>query len=131
MPPTEDVTFKLEIGWSSAYSGQLLFMEDNEGNLHQMDVGCKIGMKAASSYLWELDTIVGTCKHTKAYRGAIPLLIKTDNHGILDKLRSSEFCVKDARSCRRWPWLIANEPGFKIEFFPGSKIVGLTLSVGQ
>ena len=127
VPGIEAVKFILETDWSSDYSGYLLFAEDKQGDLHLVDVGSKVGMKAASSYLGELDTVVWACKRTKAYRGATPLLIRTDNHGILDKSKSKEFYDGDIRSFRRWSWLIANELGFKIEFFPGSENCGADL----
>ena len=127
VPGVEATRFILETDWSSDYSGYLLFAEDKQRELHLVDIGSKVGIKAASSYLGELDTVVWACKRTKAYRGAIPLLIRTDNHGILDKSRSTEFYDGDIRSFRRWSWLIANEPGFKIEFFPGSENCGADL----
>ena len=127
VPGIEAVKFILETDWSSDYSGYLLFAEDKGGNLHLVDVGSKVGMKAASSYLGELDTIVWACKCTKAYRGAVLLLIRIDNYGILDKSKSSEFYDGDIRSFRRWSWLIANEPRFRIEFFPSSENCGADL----
>ena len=84
-------------------------------------------MKAASSYLGELDTIVWACKRTKAFRGDIPLIIKTDNHGIIDKFKASNVYDQDIRSFRRWSWIIANEPGVQVEFLPGAENCGADL----
>ena len=33
----------------------------------------------------------------------------------------------DARSVRRWGWLMENEPGFSVEFLPGSENGGPNL----
>ena len=98
VPGIEAVKFILETNWSSDYSGYLLFAKDKSGELHLLDVSSKVGMKAASSYLGELDTIVWACKRTKAYRGAVLILIRIGNHGILDKSKSSEFYDGDIRS---------------------------------
>ena len=127
VPGMKAKRYILETDWSSDYSGYLLFAQDNQGKMHLMDIGSKVGMKAASSYLGELDTIVWACKRTKAFRGDVPLLIRTDCHGILDKSHAKEFYDGDMRSFRRWSWMISNEPGFVIEFCPGSENCGADL----
>ena len=49
----------------------------------------------------------------------MPLVIRSDSHGVLDKYKAKILEDDDIRSFRRWAWLIANEPGFDLEFFPG------------
>ena len=109
LPGMEAEGFVLETDWSGDYAGYMLFLKDGDDNLHLVDIGSKVGLKAASSYLGELDTIIWACKRTKSYRGDIPLVIRTDNHGILDKSRSRDFYESDLRSFRRWSWLVSNE----------------------
>ena len=120
-------SFVLETDWSGEYSGYLLFAKQCSQEKSLVDLGSKVAMKAASSYLGELDTIVWACKKTKAYRGSLPLLIRSDNHGVVDKSRAHEVYDQDIRSFRRWSWLIENEPGFEIEFLPGSENSGADL----
>ena len=104
----------------------MLFAKCLDDEKHLVDIGSKVGMKAASSYLGELDTIVWACKKTKAFRGSIPLLIRSDNHGVMDKSRAYDVYDSNIRSFRQWSWLIANKLGFVIEFLPGSLNSGQT-----
>ena len=120
-------SFVLETDWSGDFSGYLLFARQNYLEKSLVDLGSKVAIKAASSYLGELDTIIWACKKTKSYRGDLPLLIRSDNHGVIDKSRAYEVYDQDIRSYRRWSWLIENEPGFKIEFLPGSENSGADL----
>ena len=120
-------SFVLETDWSGNYSGYLLFARQNSLEKSLVDQGSKVAIKAASSYLGELDTIVWACKKIKAYRGSLPLLIRLDSHSVVDKSRAYEVYDQDIRSYRRWSWLIENEPGFEIEFFPGFENNGADL----
>ena len=45
------VKFISETDWSNNYFGYLLFAKDKGSDLHLVDIGSKVGMKAASSYL--------------------------------------------------------------------------------
>ena len=61
---------------------------------------------------------------TKAFRGDVPLKIRTDSHSIIDKAKSKSLYDSDMCPYRRWVWLIANERGFKIEFVKKKKNQG-------
>ncbi len=97
----------------------MLFARKN-GEERLIDLGSRAHGNVNSSYLGELDTIQWACKRTKALRGDVPLIIKTDSHGVHDKFCSGQVYDSDVRAFRRWAWLIANEPGFKIEFSLGA-----------
>ena len=92
-----------------------------------IDLGSRTNNRITSSYLGELDAIIWACKKTKAFRGSVPLTIRTDSHSIFDKYQSKILVDDDVRSFRRWGWLLANEPGFNIEFYPGSENSGADL----
>ena len=61
--------FVLETDWSGDFSGYLLFARQNYLEKSLVDLGSKVAIKAASSYLGELDTIIWACKKTKAVQG--------------------------------------------------------------
>ena len=118
--------FRIESDWSSGHSGYMLFgCRGKEQRL--LDLGSRAHGLVTSSYLGELDAIVWACKRTKSYRGSVPLVICTDSHSIFMKAKSGDFCDPDIRAFRRWAWLVANEPGFRIEFVPGVKNSGADL----
>ena len=115
--------FIIESDWSSGHSGYMLFgCRDGEQRL--LDIGSRAHGLVTSSYLGELDAIVWACKRTKAYRGSVPLVIRTDSHSLYAKAKSGNFYDPDIRAFRRWAWLIANEPGFRIDFVPGVENAG-------
>lgn len=126
-PGEEAQEFILETDWSGDYSRYMLFALWEDGSLKLVDLGSRVGMRTASFYLGELDTIQWACKRTKAYRGSVPLIIKIDNHGIIEKSKSRDIYDLDIRSFRRWFWIISNELGFKIAFLPGALNQGADL----
>ena len=106
--------FTLESDWSSGFCGYLLFVEKN-GLEKLVDIGSRAVKKVTSSYLGELEAIVWACKRTKAFRGSVPLLVRTDSHAVFDKFKSGYLHDSDVRAFRKWGWLVANEPGFELE----------------
>ena len=119
--------FILETDWSGNFSGYMLFATLANEKKALIDLGSRTNTRITSSYLGELDAIIWACKKTKAFRGSIPLIIRTDSHSIFDKYQSKILVDDDVRSFRRWGWLLANEPGFNIEFYPGSENSGADL----
>ena len=119
--------FVLETDWSGNFSGYMLFATLANEKKALIDLGSRTNARITSSYLGELDAIIWACKKTKAFRGSVPLIIKTDSYSIFDKYQSKILVDDDVRSFRRWGWLLANEPGFSIEFYPGSENSGADL----
>ena len=119
-------TFVIESDWSSKYAGYMLFASKN-GEDHLIDLGSRSQPIATSSYLGELDALVWACKRTKAFRGNLPLVVRTDNHALIDKWRSKSLYDSDIRVFRRWGWILANEPGIQFEFVPGAENIGADL----
>ena len=115
--------FQLESDWSNSHIGYMLFVQRN-GEERLVDIGSKKVKVATSSYLGELDAIVWACKCTKAFRGSIPLTIRTVSHAVYDKTKSGSFYDSDIRAFRKWGWLVTNEPGFKLQFLAGSQNKG-------
>ncbi len=122
----DEYVFELETDWSSGHSGYMLFAKKGDEE-RLIDLGSQAHGSATSSYLGELDTIQWACKRTKALRGDVPLVVRTDNHGVFNKFRSGCLGDADIRAFRRWGWLIENEPGLRIEFLPGKDNQGADL----
>ena len=80
-----------------------------------------------SSYLGELDALVCACNRAKAFRGSIPLVVRTDNHDLVAKWWSHNLYDSDIRIFRRWSWLVLNEPELTIKFMPGTENSGADL----
>ena len=98
---TSKFFFQLDSDWSSKYAGYMLFAcKDGEDRL--VDMGSRAQPIATSSYLGELDALVWACKRTKAFRGNIPLVVRTDNQALVDKWRSQSLHDSDIRVFRRW-----------------------------
>ena len=127
LPGCSPQSFVLETDWSGDYSGYMLFAELSNGEKALVDLGSKKNGNIVSSYLGELEAVVWACKKTKAYRGDIPLTVRTDSHSLFDKYKAKILVDNDVRSLRRWGWLLANEPGFMIEFYPGTCNCGADL----
>ena len=53
---------------------------------------------AISSYLGELDALVWACKRTKAFRGLIPVVVRTDSHALVDKWKSQSLYDSDVHA---------------------------------
>ena len=118
--------FVIESDWSSGHSGYMLFgCRDGEQRL--LDIGSKAHGLVTSSNLGGLDAIVWACKRTKAYRAAVPLVIRTYSRSLYPKAKSGNFYDPDVRAFRRWAWLVANEPGFRIKFVHGAENLGADL----
>ena len=114
----EEFIFILESDWSGSHCGYLLFARKGK-EVRLVDIGSRVVSHKMSSYLGELDAIKWACSRTKAYRGGVPLVIKTDNHGLVTRAQTGTVYDEDIRAYSRWAWIIANEPGFKLEFVPG------------
>ena len=123
---TDDFVFELETDWSTGHSGYMLFAR-RDGEERLIDIGSKKHGKVTSSYLGELDAIKWACSKTKAFRGSLPLLIRTDSQSVCSKAQSGSLYDSDVRAYRRWAWLAANEPGYKLQFVPGSENKGADL----
>ena len=121
----EEYVFVINSDWANGHAGYMLFARKN-GEEKLIDIGSKRAKKS-SSYLGELDAIQWACQRTKALRGDVPLIIRTDSHSVLDKAKSKNIYDSDVRAYRRWAWLIANESGFKIQFVPGAENEGADL----
>ena len=119
-------TFVVETDWSSGCSGYMLFA-CSEGEEKLVDLGSRSRLLATSSYLGELDAVIWACKRTKAFRGSVPLVIRTDSYSLYSKAKSGNFYDADVRAFRRWEWLLANEPDFNVEFVPGKTNIGADL----
>ena len=122
----DEYKFILESDWSSGYSGYMSFAQ-RDGKDHLVDIGSRAHGLQSSSYLSELDAVVWACKRTKAFRGSIPLIIRTDSNSLYSKVQSRSFYDADVRVFRRWAWLLAKEPGFWIEFVPETENSGADL----
>ena len=109
--------------------GSMLFAKCEDGRRHLVDNGSKVAMKAGSSYLGELDTIVWACKRRRVYRGRLPLTIRSHDYGVVDESRASEVYDQNIRSFRRWSWSISR--GLSWNFSRVPRTMGLTFSVGQ
>ena len=118
--------FIIESDWSSRHEGYMLFASRG-GEERLLDLGSRMQKVAVSSYLGELDALVWACKRTKAFRGMLPVVVRTDNHALIEKWRSQSLYDSDIRVFRRWGWLVANEPDIRFEFVPGSENVGADL----
>ena len=127
VPGCDPISFTLETDWSGGFSGYMLFVKMSNGNEELVDLGSKKNGVVMSSYLGELDAVVWACKKTKAFRGEVPLVIKTDGYSLFEKNKAEILVDNDVRSLRRWNWLIANEPGFELRFHPGSENCGADL----
>lgn len=120
LPRGDHVRFILETDWSSGHAGYMLFVDLLNGQRVLVDLGSRVNSVTNSFYLGALDTIIWACKRTKAFRSSVPLLINTDNHGVIGILKAKILQDDVLRSFRLWAWLIYNEPGFLLEFKPGT-----------
>ena len=119
----EDFVFELETDWATGHSGYMLFARRG-GEERLVDIGSKKHGQVTSSYLGELDAIKWACEKTKAFRGSAQLLIRTDSQSVCSKAKDGTFYDSDLRAYKRWAWLAANEPGFRLQFTPGSENTG-------
>ena len=101
--------FVIESDWSSKHEGYMLFAS-RDGEERLLDIGSRMQKSAVSSYLGELDALVWACKRTKASRGTMPVVVRTDSHALVEKWRSQSLYNSNIRVFRRWAWLVANEP---------------------
>ena len=118
--------FTIESDWSSKYARYMLFaLRNREERL--LDMRSQRQKKVSSSYLGELNALVWACKTTKAFRGSIPVVVRTDNHALVEKWRSPSLYDSNVRIFRCWSWLVANEPELTIEFIPRAENPGTDL----
>ena len=87
-------TFVVETDWISGCSVYMLFA-CSEGEEKLVDLGSRSRLLATSSYLGELDAVVWACKRTKAFRGSVPLVIRTDSYSLYSKAQSGNFFDAD------------------------------------
>ena len=123
---SDGFAFRLESDWSSKYAGYMLFASRN-GEERLLYMGSRRQKIVSSSYLGELDALIWACKRTKAFRGSIPVVVRTDNQALVAKWRSHDLYDSDVRIFRRWSWLVSNEPELRIEFVPGTENAGADL----
>lgn len=81
-------------------------------------MGSRKQKMVSSSYLGELNALVWAWKRTKAFRGAIYVVVRTDNYALVEKWKSHSIYDSDIRILCRWSWLATNEPELTIEFIP-------------
>jgi len=117
--------FVIESDWSDDFCGYLLYANDG-AKLHLCDVGSKKMPERTSSFLGELKAVIWACKSTKAFRGDLPLVIRTDNQSVVRVLSGSIHSGADKRVFRLWGWIVENET-FEVEYIPGQANVGADL----
>ena len=103
LPGGEPSSFELETDWSGGFVGYMLFANLPNEEKALVDIGSRANVQATSSYLGDLETIVWACKKIKAYRRSLPLVIRTDNHGVMDKSRAGVLVDDDVRSFKDGP----------------------------
>lgn len=123
---SDSFAFVLNTDWANNHVGYMLFAcQGNERRL--VDLGSKKWPRVSSSYLGELGAMQWACKRTKPYRGDLPVVIQTDSHSLVNKAQSGTVYDTDVRAYNRWAWMIANEPGFQLEFIAGVENEGADL----
>ena len=68
-------------------------LRDDEERL--LDIGNRKQKIFSSSYLGELEALVWACKRTKAFRGAVRVVVCNDNHVLVEKWRSHSLYDRD------------------------------------
>ena len=91
--------FIIESDWSSRHMGYMLFASNN-GKERLLDIGSKMQKFAVSSCLGELDALIWACKRTKAFRGLIPVVVRTNSHALVEKWKSQCPYDRDVRIFR-------------------------------
>ncbi|GMH34382.1 hypothetical protein BSKO_02216 [Bryopsis sp. KO-2023] len=127
LPGRAACKYVLETDWSGKFSGFLLFAKSLDGSMHLMDIGSTAHAEATSSYLGELGAVQWACKKTKALRGEVPTIVRTDSQALIDRWKAKSMKDTDVRALRRWSWIISNEPHIDFEFIPGAKNKGADL----
>ena len=122
----ESYVFTIESDWSTGHAAYMLFAKRGDEE-RLIDLGSRSSGLKGSSYLGELDAIQWACKRTKALRGSVPLVIRTDNQSVVERMKAGHLNDADVRALRRWGWLVANEPGFQVEFIAGDANRGADL----
>ena len=91
--------FIIESNWSSRHMGYMLFASKyGEGRL--LDIGSKMQKFAVSSYLGEFNALIWACKRTKAFREMMPVVVRTDNHALVETWTSQSLYDSDIRTFR-------------------------------
>lgn len=117
LPGLETTAYILETDWSNGYGGYMLYAL-SQGRLLLCDIGSKRIPEMSSSFLGELRALTWACKSTKAYRGDIDLIIRTDNHAVATALGKEGGVSEDKRVFRLRAWIISNEM-YEVEYLPG------------
>lgn len=125
LPGLEVKSFVIESDWSDDFCGYFLYADDGNG-LRLCDIGSKKMPERTSSFLGELKAVIWACKSTKAFRGDLPLIIRTDNQSVVRVLSGSIHSGADKRVFRLWGWIVENET-FEVEYLPGQANVGADL----
>jgi len=117
--------FVIESDWSDDYCGYFLYANDGT-ELRLCDIGSKRMPERTSSFLGELKSAIWACKSTKAFRGDLPLVLRTDNQAVVRILSGSIHSGADKRVFRLWGWIVENET-FEVEYIPGQANIGADL----
>ena len=125
LPGVSARRYVLETDWSGEHAGYMLFAEGEDGD-HLCDLGSKRIVEHTSSFLGELKALTWACRDTKAFRGSTPLLIRTDNLTLAQKLDKGGCGIDDKRASRLFGWLLGNED-YQVEFIPGAANTGADL----
>ena len=118
--------FVIEFDWSSKHAGFILFASRN-GEEKILDMGSRRQKMVSSSYLGELDALVWACKRTKAFRGAMLVVVRTNSCALVEKWKSHSLYDSDIRIFRRLSSLVANESELTMELTPRSENTGAGL----
>ena len=92
--------FVIETDWSSSHEGYMLFASRN-GEERLLDIGSRMQQSVVSSCLGELDALVWACKRTKAFRGTIPVVVRTYSQALVEKWKSLSLYESHIRIFRR------------------------------
>ena len=99
--PADPYVFIIESDWSSGHAAYMLFAR--KGHKERLvDLGSRASGLARSSYLGKLDAMQWACRRTKAFRGAVPLIIRTNSQSVVERMRAGHLQDTDIRAHRRW-----------------------------
>ena len=82
--------FIIEYDWILRHAGYML-LASKGGEERLLDIGRRIQKTAVLAYLGELDAPVRACKRTKAFRGMLAIVVRTDTHALIAKSRSQSL----------------------------------------
>ena len=103
----DEYSFIIETDWSKGHNGYMLYAR--KGNeIRLVDIGSRVVRHHMSSYLGELDAMKWACSRTKAFRGSVPLRIKTNNQGLITRAQSGSIYDLHVRAYSNWARLLGN-----------------------